>query len=344
MPRATSSGGPVVAAPRVVPVFFPGDELQGRLEEFLHALEGSAFWTAATQEYGVGALTVAPSVVAPSPPSTDDELRAWLAARPEAGPQSIFAVFYPASTPLEVHGKKSCQAFDGYHLAGGSPEKPAVYAVISRCKSGAAGFDAVTAAASHELVEAATDPFYESDPAFASADADHGVWTLATVGEVSDLCELEPQAQSRALGPFMVQRSWSNAAAAAGHDPCVPAPDGPYFNALPVLDQEVLIDAGGGNLSTKGIRIPVGEERTIDIALFSDGPAEDWRVQARDTSALFGGAKELDLTLDRDTGHNGDVLHLKIRPKIPGRFGGSVLVVTSAQGSTRHVALAFVAN
>jgi len=345
-PRVVSSGGPVLATPRLVPVFFEGDDLEPRIEEFLHALASSTYWTATTKEYGVGALSVAPSVVtADAPPATDADLRAWLGKQPGADASTVFVVFYPPSAPLDVHGKKSCEAFDGYHLA--RPAKagpPVIYAVVSRCETGSKALDAVTAAASHEIVEAATDPFYEDDPAFASADDAHAAWTLATVGEVSDMCALEPQAAGRLVGDFMVQRSWSNAAAAAGHDPCVPAVPGPFFSALPVLDESVSLDTGSSTLATKGVRVAVGETRTIDIALYSDAPTGAWQVSARDGSALFGGAKELELSFDRTTGNNGDVLHLTVRPLRAGRFGGSILVVTSRSGPTQHVALGFVAN
>ena len=40
---------------------------------------------------------------------------------------------------------------------------------------------------SHELVEAATDPFPASDPAFYGADQANLVWTLTTGGEVADM-------------------------------------------------------------------------------------------------------------------------------------------------------------
>ncbi|CAN5903841.1 hypothetical protein BH11MYX4_BH11MYX4_33010 [soil metagenome] len=208
--------------------------------------------------------------------------------------------------------------------------------------SGSGTLDAITKATSHELVEAVTDPFYYTKPAYASADPDHAAWTLATVGEVGDMCELEPQDGVR-LGSFLVQRSWSNAAAAAGHDPCVPAVAGPYFTASPTLLDDVPIELGTAT-TTKGIRVPVGESRTIEIALRSDGPTAAWRVDARDGAALSGGPKELDLTLDRKTGANGDVLHLTITARRPGSHGGSLLVLTSTLGATSHVTLGFVAN
>jgi hypothetical protein len=341
-----SSGGPTVAAPKVVPVFFANDPLESSLEGFLGALATSSYWTATTSEYGVGALSVAPSIVSKDPPpATDDALASWLATQPGAGSGTVFAVFYPEGASLAIHGKGSCDVFDGYHKAGSTTSTAdVVYAVSMRCVSGDKALDALTVSMSHELVEAATDPFYYTDPAFASADAAHAVYTLLTVGELGDMCEIEPAANARLVGSYDVQRSWSNVAAAAGHDPCVPAPAQPYFTAAPSLDDDVVIDTGQGTLETKGIRVPVGETKTIDVVLYSDAATAAWRVEARDDSALVGGKKTLELSLDRDTGKNGDVLHLTIHALAAGRFGGSALVLTSTDGTTKHVALGFVAN
>ena len=55
-PQVVDNGGPTVASPTVVPVFFGSDTLQGSLETFLQALSTSAYWTATTKEYGIGAL------------------------------------------------------------------------------------------------------------------------------------------------------------------------------------------------------------------------------------------------------------------------------------------------
>jgi hypothetical protein len=212
---------------------------------------------------------------------------------------------------------------------------------MMRCTSGPSALDAVTKSTSHELVEAATDPFYYTKPAFSSADVEHAAWTLATVGEVADMCEFESKDGVR-LGSFLAQRSWSNAAAAAGHDPCVPALAEPFFTAAPLMLEDVTLDDGTG---TKGIKVPVGESRTVEIALDSDAATAAWRVDAKDSSAIFGGDKELELSLDRTTGVSGDVLHLTIKALRAGAYlGGSVFVIKSTLGATSHVAFGFVAN
>lgn len=350
-PRVVSSGGPVLASPKVVPIFFQGDTLQGSIESFLDALAKSPYWTATTKEYGVGALTIAPAVAAGAPPAsmTDDDIKAWLAAQtdgthtgwPKADASTIFTVFFPSSTSIDVHGKKSCGAFDGYHLEGQTKDgDPLVYAVLARC----AGLDDVTVAAGHEIMEAATDPLYDTDPAFSATDRDHFIWTVTTAGEVADMCVFEPQANQRLVGSFMVERSWSNAAALAGHDPCVPAGTDPYFGAAVALEESVMMKAGSSKIATKGVRVPVGQTRTVDVALFSDAPTDAFEVEALDGTEFFGGPKELDLSLDQTSGKNGDVVHLTIKPLRAGPWGGSMLVLRSKLGAMGHVWAGFVAN
>ncbi len=102
------------------------------------------------------------------------------------------------------------------------PSAPAtfgfLYAVIARCPGPLAAIDAVTVAASHESVEMATDPLPLTFPAFRGPDVDHLVWANVSFGEVADMCEFAEAPTStdqRFVDGFMVQRTWSNAAAEA---------------------------------------------------------------------------------------------------------------------------------
>jgi hypothetical protein len=53
---------------------------------------------------------------------------------------------------------------------------------------------------------------------------------------VGDLCECfdEVYLQGGSDEPYMLCRLWSNASAAAGHDPCVPAPGSAYNDTITV--------------------------------------------------------------------------------------------------------------
>jgi hypothetical protein len=114
----------------------------------------------------------------------------------------------------------------------------------------------------------------------------------------------------------LVQRVWSNRAAAASHDPCQPSGLSPYFNSAPVVTDTVSVtDPSGATFQTKGVTIPVGQTKTIELDLYSDAPtAGPWTLIALDvTSALFGGSPVLALSLDKNQGRNGDKRELTIR-------------------------------
>src|SRR5262249_36586849 len=142
-------------------------------------------------------------------------------------------------------------------------------------------------------------------------DIDHRVWNVVPNGEIGDLCSWEPQSFQRLVGTYMVQRVWSNASAKAGHDPCVPTLTDPYFNSVPMLNEDVFFELfKPPTIKIKGVRIPVGQTKVIDVQLFSDAPTSDWNVTARLPS--FVPADELSFQWDAQTGNNGTILHLAI--------------------------------
>lgn len=331
MPHVVDYGGPVLSSPAIQPVVFAGDAMQGDIATFTAGIGHSAYWAAVGHEYGVGATRGLPVAVANevAPASvTDAQVQAWITAKitsgllPEPDGNTIYAVFYPASTTITAAAGTSCTSFYGYHGQSTSASGAAyVYAVLPRCHNAVhTDLENVTNSLSHELIEGSTNPWFATAPAYASVDPAHAVWAIATGGstEIGDMCVLMSGAgyyQPPDL-PYAVQRMWSNAAAAASHDPCVPAPSGAYFNAAPVLPDMVTIDLGSmGSLTTQAVRIPVGQSRTIDVDLYSDAPTSGpWKVEALDPAALANQPAALDLKLDAASGENGDVLHLTITP------------------------------
>jgi hypothetical protein len=341
-PQVINYGGTVLTAPNVVPIFFGSDPYQTDIESFLTQLAASTFWGAVTGEYGVGALTVSPSVVvtdtAPTTTNTgkiDQFISAYLDGThtefPAITPNNIYVIFYPSQTTISDTGfGTSCVNYGGYHEEGKNPsQQKFVYAVLPRCAQfgSLTGLDALTGPLSHELIEASTDPFVQSSPAWASADTDHMVWNVAPLGEVGDMCAYEPQSFSRIVGSFVVQRTWSNASAKAGHDPCVPPLAPAYYNAAPVLNDPVTIDLYGQSIPTKGVQVALGKSKTIDVQLFTDKAASDWTVQAIDSTYGTNQPKELNFQWDKTTGNNGDVLHLTITRVADGQLNGSEMYI-----------------
>ena len=202
------------------------------------------------------------------------------------------------------------------------------------------GFDALTAPLSHELIEAATDPLVRTNRAYAAVDADHMVWNVLPLGEVGDLCSYDPESYQRLVGSFVVQRVWSNASAKAGHHPCVPAPAVPYFKAVPILGEALTMDYRGREVGTRGVRVPLGESRTIEVRLFADGPTEDWNVSASDVSA----PAQLSFSWDAQRGNDGDTLHLTITRLANGPLRGSEIAIDAQRGATTNRWYGFIAN
>jgi hypothetical protein len=90
-----------------------------------------------------------------------------------------------------------------------------------------------------------------------------------------------------------------------------------------------------GKVTTKGIKIPVGESRTIEVDLFSDGDTGGpWKVIAEDLMSTVYGSYGLKPTMtfawDRTEGQNGEKLHLTITVTAASFIGGAhAFMITS---------------
>jgi hypothetical protein len=365
-PQVADLGGTVLSNPKVQLIAYAQDPFVSDVESFITEFGSSAGWAVQTGEYGVGAFTQLPTILIPgTPPATlnDDTgsvtpfqqtlLNNITGASPAWAPEdgnTMYVFLLPLGTDISAGGS-CCQGFLGYHFdvslpTGGS----APYSVVCHCAASSGDsltpLQGVTTTVSHEMVETVTDPS-GNDPAFAQANDANVIWTFATGGEVADMCELNADANYQPPGAsYMLQRSWSNAAAAAGTNPCVPVPDaGAYFNAYPQLPDAVTLGTGGSRTRTRGVAIPVGQTRTIDVVLASDGPtAGPWTVQAWDINEYLGYTPvTTTLSLDRDTGVSGDVLHLTITVNAyDPSYGGAGFVLESTLGGQDNLTMAAV--
>ncbi len=362
-PQVANANGPVLSAPVFVPVFFMNDDAtqKAALEDFVSKLGATAYWTAVGKEYGVGPGTATKPVelMETAPATIDDSgIQTWLAGKlnaddmafPAATAQTIYVLHYPVGTTITLNtgmgSSQSCNSFGGYHsdttLDAKHGSMKIAYAVIPRCPAfaGMTAIDVATSAESHELSEASTDPLPQDNPAYGQVDDNHLYWMFALGGgEVGDMCAQDPGAFTKFTGfDYMVQRSWSNAAAMAGHDPCVPAAANEvYFNAAPELPD--MISLGGiGGFQTTGVSVPVGSTKTIDLDLFSDGPTGGpWTVAVKDFQTLMGGSGgNFSFALDRTQGQNGEKLHLTINSLKATQYNAGIFVVISKLNGQSH--------
>jgi hypothetical protein len=364
--QVPNSGGAVLSAPKVVSVFFSNDNAGDvtQIKDFLTKLAPSAYWREVGQEYGVGAPTNTFIELTESATGMIDDsgdgspLQTWLAAKismqqvPAPDSNTIYSLHYPAGVVITDGSGSSCADFGGYHsdmqLANGTK---VAYAVIPRCDAtmNSTVIQQLTVTESHELIEAATDPYPHYSPAYAAVDDAHLEFDIAYGGsEVGDMCEndAQPYLQSTDL-PYMVQRSWSNKSARAGHDPCVPAFDGEvYFNTTPELNDDISFSNGPGQPATitKGVRIPVGSSKTITLDAFSEAATSGpWTIQVQDASQFQNNAApNMTFKLDKTSVQNGDKVQLTITPTKAGQNSYDLFFVICTLGQDQFVSIGLV--
>jgi len=96
---------------------------------------------------------------------------------------------------------------------------------------------------------------------------------------------------------------------------------------------------GGVDRATRGVLIPVGGSRTIDVTLAADGPsAAPGRERDGSLVAPRQRRRQLDLHVGRPKGSAGDTLHLTIKvAKATSPFGGQAFMIQSlGNGGPRH--------
>lgn len=348
MPLVDYMGGRLLTAVKVITVSFAGDDanLIGRLQELDDTITQTPWWTATTSEYcelpagpcigpGSAAGHVVLNETAPtSLVDTDDgtgssvvqliQDRITSGALPPPDDQTIYVIYFPSGTSITFDTDHSCSSFGAYHYSatfalpdGGTQE--GAYAIEPRCS----GESYTTFAASHELIEAATDAHPGKKRGWVMQDL---AWQYYG-DEVGDLCDHPWAFDSMNVttidggAPFNVQRGWSNASALAGHDPCVvPPSDHPYFNVAPESGKQL-------------VHLAVGGSATIELDAFSDGAMSDWTLSASDLGPRFGAGATLSFSLDKTTINAGQTAHLTVTLTKQPNIAWIPYVIDSKDGS-----------
>lgn len=328
MPLFDYLGGPLLTSVKVITVTFASDDASvvARMQALDDTVTGTAWWTATTSEYcelpngpciGPGSPGGHYVLSEPAPASlvdTDDgvgssvvtflQTRITSGALPPPDAQTLYMVYFPAGTAITFDGEHSCSAFGAYHYSatfslpdGGTAE--GAYAIMPRCS----GEPFSTLAASHELIEAATDAHPGKTLGWVMQD-----WAWTYYGdEVGDVCDHPWSFDSMTVQtqdggpPFTVQRGWSNASALLGHDPCVVEPgDYPYFNAAPESGAQI-------------VHLGVGESTVIELQGFADGNVpDDWTLSAQDLGPRFGNPATLSFSFDTTSMNAGKTATLTV--------------------------------
>ena len=262
-PVVTANGGPVLAAPLLVTVTY-SDDPNRATEEKLGAFMVKSSWLAtAGKEYGVGNGTSADVELTQAAPATIDDsgIQSLLASLITAGTapdpvvdgsaavsSAVYMLYVPVTTSVTVGGSTLCQISGGgyhYESAVQAHGHSFAYAVVSPCPGlPAPAPENIVWAASHELIEACTDPYPVSTPGYVMLDPMQP-WS-AIGGEVGDLCTYVLPQWSEG-GYTYLQRAYSNASAAAGGAPCIPSP-GPYFGTD--VEPQTFVSVAAGKSAT----------------------------------------------------------------------------------------------
>jgi hypothetical protein len=276
---------------------------------------------------------------------------------PAPTPNTLYAIYLSTQTTLEENGTPACDFLGAYHYSVFVNGVAIAYAIMPRCPGVDEG--GLIMAASHEFVEAATDPF-QSPLGYMYFDDAHVAQHLweGTVDEVGDACFFfrtsfydEPEHQ------YPVQRTWSNAAAKAGHDPCVPAFPAPYFDVTTFPSEMTpfalnLIPQNEHVYKTRGYETALNQPVTFTIGFFSDadtgGPFDvvasvpaDLALADPNTGAKYsnGAAK---LSIDKASGVNGEKAHVTVTPTRAGDLKVQIVELTATLKGSQAERKAFV--
>ena len=346
MPLVDWNGGRVMTAPKIVTVTFGSDSQRGQLEQLGDTLTTGTWWDAVSAGYCAGAKCIGkgsggghvniPTAGLPTsftdssqgqPATVQDYLQARIAdgTLPQPTQETLYVVYLPAAVSITLDGASSCREFGGYHnTLTYTPEAgaaiPVPYAIVPRCDTTTT---TTTIAASHEIIEAATDPDVgQSNVAYYMVNE---AWAFAG-GEVGDLCVdfTGTGADTYLEGAFTVQRSWSNTEAKAGHDPCVPVPPNQvFFGAAPAAAQQK-------------VALAAGKSVVIDVTAFSNAPMADWTLSAVDFGLFTTGSSHLTFSFDKTTVNNGSKVQLTVTMKSAPPRGAAFYGIVATSGKTKH--------
>lgn len=388
VPKLLNKGGKVLTSPVVVTVAWNDSPNIATWEQFVDQLGASAYWKEVVGEYGVGAYTSGAAnhvhetraITIPSDPNVDpiapiqklvvDSLTDTATSKwPAPTDQSVYLLYFSGQ-----NAETLCNlGMGGMHESVKVNGKDVAYAIVMECGGDpqVTAFQSATISTSHELGEAAVDPYPDTSPGWQGLDGAHLAWELFQQGqdENGDLCELYEDSYGDVAAPeisLFVQRQWSNESVLAGHSPCVPARKDPYFNATPLsVEDDLTADFGAmkdqlpfGNVS-KGVHIAIGETKKIPIGFYSDAPTDPIKVQAFELDPFDNGDasgdapppppgsgdgagpppatnKTLDISLDKESGVNGEKAWLTVKVNEDAGYGVQVVLLQTTLGDQTH--------
>jgi hypothetical protein len=307
MPFATTSHAPIAAMPhnggpvyphvKLVTVSYSDTPHDADIQTFGDWLVTSGYWATVGKDYGVlsGAHQHVKLPIATPATLTYSDIAAYVdtalkdGTLPAATDDSVYAFFLSSAATAD-----NVPNAVGWHDR--SPGGRAFAVILPGCSSAAGDIlNTYTFVAAHELIEVATDPTPSTGYSFGFGQ-----------GEVGDLCNVRTTQDG-----YAVPTIWSNSAAAAGGDPCVPAVGTPYVDVDPA--------PASVNVSAKA-----GATASVTLTGWSTALVGDWRLQASVVSGR-GITAALDPTAT-DLANNGETVKLTVTNDGSAAAGSSALV------------------
>jgi hypothetical protein len=262
--------------------------------------------------------------------------------------QTVYSLFIPANTAVTDPGTGMSFCLEGatgYHdqiVANGAP---VAFAINLNCAG--MGVPGVEETAAHETIEGSTDPYVNTASlGYIGFDPDHLAWDLLSGynDELSDACQNWQDSYFLDTGdfPYWVQRSWSNKSALLGHDPCVPAPAGPYHGMTLFPAEESMVNVnlasiGAGTTTSRGFNVTIGKPLTFHVGFNSDAEGPAWTIASDFPTALealfdtsfnpYDNGKGT-ISLDKTSGQNGDMATVTVTATEKGEGSFQVIVIT----------------
>jgi hypothetical protein len=364
MQLQAASQSTVPATSKLRVVTFNDDNSAAQLETFASSMPASIYWTAIGPQYGITTLDVLSPMREtyswPSPTEAgslisgqDSDVENYLISQLDGSsppwgtpdPSTVNVLFLPASITVSPDGgttPDACKAnILAWHTAVRLPKSQVVipYVVVPDCGqlNNLDVVDSRTFPGSAEIVAALTNPTLQG---WSATDNNHAAWDLEFNGVDAATACVSQQYGSINLAiepvdlPFMVQRLWSNQAAANNQPPCLPAePNEVFFNTTPVVSNSVAVsvalnDALPKTITTQGVSVGAGKSVSIPLDMWSEAAVNNWTV-----AMLEVGSADLAMTLDRNTGNNGTVLHLTITMSNSPVYAQHLVRITSTLGN-----------
>jgi len=331
LPVIPNQGGKTLSTLQLVTVTFAADPNSATDGTFGDFIVGSTWLKTVGADYGIQSATHVKKLVLTQTAGAsvkDADIQSLIASKIADGSvpstsQTLYLIYYPPNTVVHsaFGDADTCvtvgnAAIGGYHWEGKSGATAFAYAVVPTCKNEAVAD--IQASASHELIEAATDPLPNTKPAWVLTDTTNP-WSVLD-GEVADFCELLTATE----GNYSVQQVWSNSAAKANdRDPCIPSPSEPFYNATATPGAVQMVAAG--------------QSFTFDVKGWSSAPTTPWMISADaissplDAGASFDPKPMLDTTMMQA----GQLAHLTITvPAGTASKASAVIFLTSSRSLT----------